>query len=440
MKRLVLLLVLIFVASTAMKSQTVQPPNGLSELQAYSIFYENYKNDEYKGAINYGRWIYKNMPRKLKGYSKFDLEKNLNRLISAYSGYAKNTEDPSLHSAYVDTALMIFDKAMEEFGKDEIDYFEWHLEKGRLYQEHADFVDNAEAKAIEQYRMAYNQDPERAIQAGDGFYVQAITRNLVSQGEKDEALAFIEEVEPKANEKTKEFFDQIRNQLFDSPSERIAFLEGKLENDPQNEGLMNELADLYEQTENMEKAQAMYQKLYERNPNYVNTKQLAEIALNNANYQLAIDYLKEATGMTEKKDELKQIAMDLSNAYMNLENLQQARRYARQAINHDPQWGEPYIQIASIYGQVVTNCTTGRKMEREDKVVYWLVIDYLNKAKEVDPSLSNRVEQQKQSYKPVTPTTEDMFFKGWEEGDTMKVDGSLNSCYSWINETTTARK
>ncbi|MDX1586308.1 MAG: hypothetical protein R3222_06180, partial [Balneolaceae bacterium] len=84
-------------------------------------------------------------------------------------------------------------------------------------------------------------------------------------------------------------------------------------------------------------------------------------------------------------------------------------------------------------------CTSGRKMTRDDKVVYWLVLDYLDKARRVDSQVSNTVQRQYQSYQPVTPTTEEKFFKGWEKGDKIAVDGSLNSCYSWVGETTTVR-
>ena len=78
-------------------------------------------------------------------------------------------------------------------------------------------------------------------------------------------------------------------------------------------------------------------------------------------------------------------------------------------------------------------------MTRDDRVVYWLVLDYLDRAQQVDSQMANTVKRQYQSYEPVTPTTEDKFFKGWEVGDTMNVDSSIDDCYGWIAETTTVR-
>ena len=120
--------------------------------------------------------------------------------------------------------------------------------------------------------------------------------------------------------------------------------------------------------------------------------------------------------------------------------LQSARKYARVAADNDSDSGRPYIYIADAYAQAVSQCTNNRKMEVEDRVVYWLVLDYLAKAKRVDSSVSNEADRKIQAYAPVTPSKEQQFFKNWSEGQTLKVDGSLNSCYSWIGETTTVRR
>ncbi|HET6528146.1 MAG TPA: hypothetical protein VFG39_05290, partial [Balneolaceae bacterium] len=102
-------------------------------------------------------------------------------------------------------------------------------------------------------------------------------------------------------------------------------------------------------------------------------------------------------------------------------------------------WGVPYIQIADVYARTVNQCTNNRKMEVFDRAVYWLVLDYLQKAEQVDPSVAGEVSRKTASYEPVTPTTEQMFFKGWKEGESFSIDASLNECYGWINETTTVR-
>lgn len=440
MKKLLVLTGIIFLSSSILQAQSsVSPPDGLPEAAAYSIFYENYKNESYEGAIRYGRWIWEGMPKTIEGYSRFELEKNLGRLVTAYSELAKQKEDPSLRSAYLDTTEMIFEKVFNQFEENQFDQYSWHFNRGRFYQENSDFIENGMAKAAEEYMKAFELKPEEFTNLAEGYYVQIMIQQLVSEGKKDQALSYIEKASPYAGDKLSSFFDSTRNQLFDSPEERITFLKNQLDSNPEDQKIMTELRDLYVQQGMMQEAQKLNEKLYEMDPSFENTKALAEFAVNNANYSNAVKYLREATEKAPSDEEKAELALKLSDTYLNQGNLQEARRYARQAANLKSGWGRPYIQIASIYAQAVNNCTSGRKMTREDKVVYWLVLDYLDRARQVDSSVSNTVQRQYQSYEPVTPTTEEKFFKGWEKGDKMSVDGSINSCYSWIGETTTVR-
>ncbi len=423
----------------AKAQSTVEPPDGLPAAAAYSIFYENYKNKEYDSAIRYGRWIWKGMPETIQGYSRFNLETNLSRLVTAYSEASKEKEDPSLRFAYLDTAQIIFEKVFTELGEEKIDAYSWYFDQGRFFQQNSDFIDGAMTKAAESYGKAFDLKPKELTNTADGYYVEVMIRNMVSNGQKDKALEYIEKATPHANADLLDYFDSVRNQLFDSPQERITFLEGKLEQNPEDTEIMTELRDIYEEQEMMDKAQQLNQKLYELDPSYETTRALADFAIRNANYDSAIRYLKEAINKTDDATQKARIALNLSDAYKNKSNLQEARRYARQAANFDKSWGQPYIQIASIYAQAINDCTSGRKMEREDRRIYWLVLDYLDRARNTDSSVASTVQRQYQSYEPVTPTTEDKFFKGWKTGDKMTIDGSFNSCYSWINETTTVR-
>lgn len=440
MKKLLVLTGIIFLSSTVLQAQSsVSPPDGLPEAAAYSIFYENYKNDSYESAIRYGRWIWEGMPKTIEGYSRFNLETNLGRLVTSYAEFAKQQEDPTLRSAYLDTTDMIFEKVFNNIEEGQFDEYKWHFDRGRFYQENSDYIDDAMTKAAEEYKQAFELKPEEFTKLADGYYVQIMVQELVSEGRKDEALSAIEQASPYANEKLISYFDNTRNKLFDSPEERIAFLKEQMAGNPEDTEIMAELRDLYVQQDMRSEAQELNEKLYELDPSYENTKALADFAVNNANYTNAIKYLKEALEKAPNDEEKAEIALELSDTYLNTGRLQDARRFARQASQLDSNWGRPYVQIASIYAQAVNECTSGRKMTRDDKVVYWLVLDYLDKARQVDSQVTNTVQRQYQSYEPVTPTTEDKFFKGWETGDKMSIDSSIDSCYGWISETTTVR-
>src|SRR5690606_35051505 len=98
----------------------------------------------------------------------------------------------------------------------------------------------------------------------------------------------------------------------------------------------------------------------------------------------------------------------------------------------------PYLKIAEIYGQAVSNCAGGT-MTRQDKAVYYLVLDYLDRARNTDESTRSFVTRQYPVYENVAPSVEEKFYLGWNAGDRLQVDGSLKECYAWINETTTIR-
>jgi tetratricopeptide (TPR) repeat protein len=215
----------------------------------------------------------------------------------------------------------------------------------------------------------------------------------------------------------------------------------KVESDPENQDLLNELADLLADNDRRDEAIELRVKLYELNPDYRNTLRLGRIEASDAQYELSNKYLIEALDKAPDDEEKKNVAMDISRNFQSLENLPNARRYARQASSIDPQWDQPYRQIAAIYAAAVSSCTQaqGRSIDREDRTVYWLVLDYLDRAKSVNPSQPSSFSRTYSQYEAVMPTTEDKFFNGWTKGESFRIDGSVNACYGWISESTTIR-
>lgn len=438
MKKYIALVTFLVAFSSAVNAQT-ETPYGMSEIQAYSIFYENYRTGDYEMAIQFGRWMIDNKPMTIEGNNRFSLPTQFDRMITAYSKISEEQTDPTLKSAYLDTAEAIFTDAFETFDEETIDFYEWHLDRGRFYQQYSDNIEGSMEKAYADYEAAYELDPERFTNAGDGYYVRVLLSNYTNTGERDKALAMIETVEPHAGSDLLSSINQTRNELFSNPEERIVFLEEQFEKNPEDEALISEIAKLYEDMGNRAKAIEYAEILYNANDNFENTRRLADYALADAQTSKAIQYLREALDKAESNQQKRGIALELAVTYQNADNLQTARQYARQAIQFDSNWGQPYIRIASIYARAVSQCTSGRTIERDDRTVYWLVLDNLDKAQQVDSSTASTVRQNYRSYEPVAPTSEDKFFRGWETGDSVTIGSNISECYAWINETTTVR-
>lgn len=438
MKKYIFAIVFIFTLSSQAFSQS-EPPYGMSEIQAYSIFYENYRTGNYDMARQFGRWMIENKPRSIEGNNSFSLPRQYERMIKIYTELSDQEGDPSLASAYADTALTIYNDAFETFTEDEIDYYEWYLDRGRFYQEHQETIRGGLDKAYEDYERAYELNPEKLVQAADGYYVQILLKKYTSDGEREAALEMIDEVEPMASPALAETITEVRNDLFSDPEERIGFLESRLENNPGDIQIMSELAELYENTGQRQQAIEYAEKIYETEKTFENARRLADYAKADGQNQIAIQYLDEALELSDDTEAKKNITLEIAEIHQNEGNLRQARSYARQATNLDSNWGQPYIRMASIYAAAISQCTSGRQIERDDRTVYWLVLDYLDRARSVDSSTSSTVRNRYQTYEPVMPTAEHKFFQGWETGDEFKIGSNIGECYSWIDEATTVR-
>jgi tetratricopeptide (TPR) repeat protein len=441
MKQLTIILgILILTSNVVVAEQNeCETPDGLPPVAVYSLFYSNYRNGDYEFALKYGRWMVECEVREIEGNNRYSLARHYERMIKTYEEIAKAKQDPAVKAAYIDTALTLFDNGFEIFSEDDVDSFEWKLDKGRFIQTNADFVEGGASEAFDIYRELFNEDPERTTELGEGYYFQIILQDMVSKGEKQEALEAIDKATPYMNEKTVQFAEKVKFDLFESPEELIAYWEAELEKDPENLDVLRELRELYEDQDMRQKAIQIARKLYELNPTFENAKTLGQVEKNNASYSEAAKYYGEAYEKASTDEEKESMALELAGVNLSRENLQEARRWARRTLQHNPNSGQAYIQIANIYGQSVSQCTRERKLDRMDRVVYWLVLDYLDKAKNADSSVANQVNRLYQTYEPVTPTQEDKFFVGWNAGDKIDVDSSLNACYDWIDETTTVR-
>lgn len=448
MKKYLLFPLLFFVVTSVASAQSDWPfteserPFNMSEIAAFSIFGENYRTGDYEMALLYGRWLLADKPREIAGVPRFSLERQYERMIDIYANLADGVSDPAMKSAYLDTALIIFADAFETFANDEgFDPYTWHFNRGRFLQENQSSIRNGLNRAYEDYLKAFELDPERLVQAGDGYYIQILLNNFVSNNDRDAALAMIDIAEPLAGPSLANAIDQVRDGLFSDPEERLEFLEERLANNPGDMTIITELASMYESMGNRAKALEFALKLYENERSFANVRRLADYAKADGQNRQAISYLSEALEIAQDDELRKNITMEIAELYQNEGDLQAARRWARQASQIDRNWGEPYLRIADIYAAAVSQCTgaQGRPIDRDDRPVYWLVLDYVDRARSADPSVANAANRRLNMYRPVIPTAEDKFFRGWETGQEFRIDGSLNECYAWINETTQVR-
>lgn len=113
---------------------------------------------------------------------------------------------------------------------------------------------------------------------------------------------------------------------------------------------------------------------------------------------------------------------------LSQKQLSKAKQYANRSISLNGNNGNTYILIASMYASSPNWSDEGAL----NKCTYFAVIDKLQRAKSVDPSVADKANELINTYSKYTPKDADLFFLGLKKGDSVTIGG-------WIGETTTIR-
>jgi len=430
--------VFLFLAAAGLQPTAAQTngsssaPSQQEVLTHYSLYYEDFKNEDYASALPNLRWILEHAPA-----APQNDDRNFERAVELYAGLAENAEAESDMQAYLDTAYTLINEApsrLDGLGAEYSEY-EWLMEKGRFVQQYASEMPDVDEQPEKYYHEAFEIAPEK-VQA---YYIDRILKNYMDQGQQQEALAFMDECESTVgnDQEIMQVVNQYRQRIFGrNPQARIAFLETQLEENPEDRQIMADLFELYLNQGQRSKASGLSDKLLQMNPSLEIYRQIAEMRLEDGRAQEALDLYQEA----EANADAPLTAQDYFNmgeAQENLGNFAEARQYYRQAIEQDSGFGQAYIAIGDLYAQAVSNCG-GSEMGRGDKAVYWLAVDMYQQAKSADESVASTANNKINTYRKYFPTAEDIFYRDdMEPGQSFRVD---YGCYAWINETTTVRK
>ncbi|OPZ55795.1 MAG: hypothetical protein BWY89_01244 [Bacteroidetes bacterium ADurb.BinA012] len=167
--------------------------------------------------------------------------------------------------------------------------------------------------------------------------------------------------------------------------------------------------------------------LYRADPSASSAAQLAEMNLVRKKYNEAEKYYTEAIEL-ETDNKVKSVLLTkLATLELMSDSRQAARDFARAAYSLDPTNGNALFIIAEAYA----GSRIGETFENQ--TVYWVVVDYLVRARNTDPTLKEQIDERISIYSRLFPTKEEAFFRSLvEEGASYQVGG-------WINESTTIR-
>ena len=141
-----------------------------------------------------------------------------------------------------------------------------------------------------------------------------------------------------------------------------------------------------------------------------------------------IDYFDQAINLEQDPLKKADYAYKTAAILFSKKQLSKAKQYALKSISLDGNNGKPYILIANMYASS-PNWSDEAAL---NKCTYFAVIDKLQKAKSVDPSVAEEANKLIGTYAAHTPKDADLFFLSLKKGDSVTIGG-------WIGETTTIR-
>lgn len=407
-------------------------PSKQEKLMHYSLYYENYKNDDFKSARSDLLWILENAPGTPDGD-----DDNYRRVVNLYVGLAEQASSESERKAYLDTAATHLTSAPEKMEKQDIEFdpYEWELRKGRFVQQHEGSLPDLEGlnSSAAHYRKAFDLAPKEI----DPYYIRQVLQTHLQSNELQKALDFANTVESKRgdDEEVAQTISSIREKIFGkNPQAQIAYLEKQIEQNPDSTELLTDLFNAYNQQGNVSKATEIAKRLMKTEPSAETVREIAQMRLENGRPEAALKAYDRAVkqgAQLQAEDHFNR-----GTAYQKMGQLAKARQEYRTAIEKKEGFGRAYIAIGDLYARAVNNCSGG-EMTREDKAAYWAAVDMYQRAKQVDSSIASVANSKIQTYRRVFPTKEDIFYRSdWTRGESYTIN---KGCYSWIGETTTVR-
>ena len=355
-------------------------------LRNTSLYSTYYDNKDYNMAVQFWRLVFNECPASSKNtYIKGE---------TMYKEFFRKTKD----NAYLDTVLMILDQRTRYFNEEPAN----NLRKAfALYEFGGNDVEYT-SKCYDLIKGVMETSPESFDHTYSSLYMAVIAKSY--------ALRLIEA--PEIITAYSQSMKVVDNQLSRQPGD-TRYLEARknidaifrstgaatcenlehlftadVDNNPGDTAMLRKVLTLL--TETGCKDSELYYKastnLYRADPSASSAAQLAEMNLVRKKYNEAEKYYTEAIEL-ETDNKVKSVLLTkLATLELMSDSRQAARDFARAAYSLDPTNGNALFIIAEAYA----GSRIGETFENQ--TVYWVVVDYLVRARNTDPTLKEQID------------------------------------------------
>lgn len=168
--------------------------------------------------------------------------------------------------------------------------------------------------------------------------------------------------------------------------------------------------------------------MYKINPTADAAVGCAYQAYKKGDYDTAVKYFDEALELETDNTKKAEMAYAAAAAMFGAKSWSKVKSYCYKSLSYNENYGNAYILLAQAYG------SSPRWSDEPalNRCTYYVVLDKLQRAKSVDPSVTDQANELIKTYSAHLPETKDLFMLGYKTGDRVTVGG-------WIGETTTVR-
>lgn len=171
--------------------------------------------------------------------------------------------------------------------------------------------------------------------------------------------------------------------------------------------------------------------MYQLEPSAGAARGIALKAYKDKNYDRAIKYFEEAISMSDDSSDIGESYFMMAVINYERNSYSSARNFANKAMQEKSGFGAPMILIAKMYADTARSIFPDDPVKQ--RVVYCLVVDKLERARAIDPSVSDEASRSIAKFRSHFPRKEDVFMHpDIQEGESFYIGG-------WIGESTTVR-
>lgn len=382
-------------------------------LELYSLFSEYYKNKDYQSAVPYGWQVLEINPEKFAKYIYYKMEDAL--------WYLHDSTDIAQEEkiAIADTINYLYDLAKK-----------YNPEAKGYYEVREAFVDEAwlnmpADSVIAEYELAFKYNPDL-----DAYYYNKLGQLYVANASpendyKSKAIdlyTMLSEKDPNNPQWTQELEGLVEN-----IDELVALTKKNWENDKQNAEKAWKYASTAMKANMYQDAIVPLEFLVSQSPESVNYwTQLAQAYQKTDQLNKAEDAYKKLIQLDPQN---KNHYLNLGLVYKDKGQLAASRTQFQKANDIGHGWAQAVYYEGLLYEQAARNCT----FDFNAKLVYQIAVDTYRRALAIDPNFT-QARERISALTDSVPTKEDYFFRNYKTGQTVTPSGD---CYTWIGKSVT---